>query len=202
MASPGALTVTFGPASVTASGVTPGADVVFFTVAIAPAGISGQLLRDVKVVSDTAKTGTVTLNVTDPMPPNGIWAVVDATNGAFAIARPTGWAVQYGRRAPRQFRYNGSDAVAFSNGGMYLDLLYVHPGEGVWEWTESDGSATDRDGVTDGFVTVSVDDAKPVGSTAGKPKALRPGGVLIAIDRIRMQVLVERLDATLLGGGH
>lgn len=197
------ITLTFGTNNVTATGITPGKSAVFFASGLASDGAQQRVVRWAQVVSDDDRDGRVTLTTADPIPDVTIWVVADLTNGQFGVGAPSRFVPRVTRLVPGAFRRsNGSAAVTlFGFDHPVLDLLYVHPGTGVWSWNAVDGGLLDRD-AANGVTLISVADAKPLGGTGGKPSEFTPGGVLVAIDWYNMEVVSVHLDAAMLGGGH
>jgi len=72
-------------------------------------------------------------------------------------------------------------------------MLYVHPGLGARFAYSEDGAPRDADGHADGFLTLSLGDAAVVPNAGNGPLKFAPGGVLVAVDRLSMQVVAGRL---------
>jgi len=198
------LTLTFGSTTVTASGATPGADVVFFAIARIGHVYDYSTERYVKVVAATRNDGVATLDLQKPVPARSIWAAVDLRTARYAVAGPAGFFLEISP-APANLLRNGTsgkvDTFAFDH--PVLDFLYVHPGIGAWALAKAqDGdSRTDHDG-PNGLTTVSLEDAAKVGDGPAHAEEVVTGGVVVALDWYKMQAVVFRVDAGAIGGAH
>lgn len=202
-AAPPEVTITFGPSSVTAAGITPGKSAAFFASGLIPDGPHQQIVRWRQIVSDDDHDGSVTLPVDGGAPRFTIWAVVDLTNGRYAVASPPEFHPRVTELPHGAFRRSaGANAVdQFGFDHAVLDLLYVHPGRGAWTWNAVDGRVLDRD-ASNGITLVAAGDGTPLGDTNGKASEFTAGGVLVAIDWFNLEVLALPLDGAVLGGAH
>ncbi len=177
----GAPVITFSASTVQVSGVTPGGTVVIYGVTMGRNDYTNGLYRFQTALTDDDHDGVVTYDPGQPIPFIGVWIAVDATSGQFAIGAPRRSILPAARLLTQPFRKNGAGAVdTFSHGYPSLEMLYIHPGGGVWVVHAFDGARTDRD-ARPGVTGVSLTDAvslMPKGGT--KPQAFAPGGVLIA----------------------
>ena len=98
-------------------------------------------------------------------------------------------------------RKGGADVDRFAFDRRYLLLLYVHPGLGAWTWYATDGGRTDLDG-SNGSTLVALTDGKALGAAGNVPKSFAPGGILVAIDYVHLDVIVTRVDDALVGGAR
>ena len=197
------LSITFTKQTITASGLSPGSTAVFFGVAKVPIphAYMSHIQRWAVTVDDAGHTGTVTLDLQQDVPPTSVWAVVDLRNAHYGVINGPGMGLREIsldnplRKGPSQT----ADHFSFTHG--YLDLLYVHPGTGAWTWSAVGGSTADNRG-PNGSTVVSLADGKPVGQAAQKPPSFLPGGILVAVDFIRIEIAVVRLDQQLIGGAQ
>jgi hypothetical protein len=93
-----------------------------------------------------------------------------------------------------------SSADRFTFDRSFLDLLYVHAGEGAWLWHAADGNAGDEDG-PNGLTTIDVAKAMRIAGTAPL-KVFSPGGTLVAIDFIELKVLTTHVQTLLSRNGQ
>jgi len=189
--------VSFGATSISASGITPGAQAVFFGAGREPHGYSSGILRISAVVRDTDGDGNVTLDIGRAVPVPTVWAVVDLTDGRYAVSAPPGSAVQTATLPPHLLGSSGLGADRLSLDHPFLELLYVQPGLGAWTWSARDGGSNDRDDVG-GVTTVDLTDGQNLAGSSELPAHFSTGGVLVAIDWFKLQILAVRLDAALL----
>lgn len=199
----GAVTLTLAANSATASGITPGGRAVFFASGLQHNGYDTSFVRIATIVSDDANSGTVTLTLTDPISATTIWAVVDLTDGRYAVASPAGYTtrtVDLPRNVLR--RVSGrTGVVRFGFDHPALDLLYVQPGMGAWAWYAMDGRKLDHDGAN-GVTLIDAADGIPLGDTSGNATELEVGGTLVAVDWYNMEYAVLRLDEATVGAAQ
>jgi hypothetical protein len=146
---------------------------------------------------DTDRDGALSVDFGTEIPFSTIWCVADATNGEYVITTP-GAPVPVSALRPAALRRRGQTVSQFAFDHTLLELLYIEPGRGAWICRDEDGSRTDEDG-PNGLTTVSAGRFKPLWTGPEPPSELRPSGVLVAIDPIRLEVTASRLDAALLG---
>ena len=188
--------VRFGTRTVTASAFSPGAQILFFGVAKIPLTYYSRLQR-FQFVTSASSDGTATAQTDFDIPVTSVWVVADLRTGQVSIAspRPRGVAtVPVGRSAIR----GNSDQFSFDR--SFLDLLYVHAGEGAWVWHAADGGDGDRDG-PNGMTTVDASRATRVAGAA-VPSVFSPGGTLVAIDSEDLVVLTSDVQALLPGASR
>ena len=199
--SPQAPRITFSAQSITASGIVPGGRAVFYGVGIAAQGYDLKIMRFQRIVSDASRSGVVMFDLGQAVPVNVIWAIVDLTDGKYAVSR-LGGPVAETKLPPNAFRRAGAQIDTFAFDHPVLDLLYVHPGQGAWTWSTAEGAIADRD-KTGARTSINLADGHSLDDNPNlKPIAFVPGGVVVAIDWYKMQVVSVRLDANALGGGQ
>lgn len=196
-------TVLLSAKSVTVTGITPGADVVFFGAGLEPDGFTSVLSRWCRIIRDDDKDGVVTYVPKDAIPAKFILAVADARNGQFTIASPEGFSVRRPSRA-RSYLSNGSGPVdRIASPGPSADAIYIHPGGGIWNVRLLDGSPEDADHQPNGVTVLTLADFKPLGGSSGeKPSSFVPGGTLLVIDFEEFTIDAVHLDGSVLNGGH
>jgi hypothetical protein len=193
------LSVRFGGHEVTVSGLTPGGGAILFGVGLQPTGQYTLTYRWSGSAEDTDNDGAVVMDTGREIPGPTIWCAADARTADFVVVTPGGRPFTATTLRPDAFRRRGNDVTQFAFDHPSLDLLYLEPGRGAWSCTESDGSVTDDDG-PNGVTTLSIARCQPIGGGAGKAQAFHPGGVLVAIDMIRLEAIAMRLDGAVLGG--
>jgi hypothetical protein len=186
--------LTFEPAAVVASGVTPKGKVVWFSVAREIADYAATVVRRDEVVEDEDGDGKVRLEVGRPVPVQSVWIAVDLASGAFAVAVPEGSRVSEipqpgrnpGRGEPGKPAWVETDR-------RYLELAVVRPSVGAWAFTLADGGPDDEDGAADGSLTASLARMRGLGVSPAAPDRLSPRDVVAVVDPNRMQYYVETL---------
>ena len=178
------ITIKFAPRAVTASGVSPGAQILFFAAVKIPMPYYWRLRRWQFVSTDDDHDGVVTIQTQTDIPKSSVWVVADLRNGQLVTTTPDSQGlrtVEIGRTAMR------STGDRFSFDRSYLDLVYVHAGEGAWIWHAVDGGAGDEDG-PNGLATIDIGKASRAAGT-GLPTVFSPSGTLVAIDFLNLQAL-------------
>jgi hypothetical protein len=156
---PPELLVSFEEAAVLAVELTPGGDVVFWSVGREPLGSVQRVVRHLGLAVVDAQgearfepeSGEVLLK--------SVWAVAEVATGAFAIAAPPGFVL-------REIPFPGNGFAVGAPGRVNrlrhpksaLDLLMIRPGVGAWRLRAHDTSAKDRDGEDDDQVLTDLDD--------------------------------------------
>ncbi|MEA2165772.1 MAG: hypothetical protein QOK37_3899 [Thermoanaerobaculia bacterium] len=196
------LTVTIEPARITATGVSPGSQVLFFGSGFEPKAYHVVTHRWSAVVSDTRHSGTVSYELDKPVTWNALWIVADLRNGHYAIAATPGYAAMRSDLTDRKFRRDNASAVSqFSFSRLAADFLYIAPGGGAWNFLARDGDANDADGVVNGETTIDLLRANPVDGTE-RQRQFSPGGTLFVIDPMRLDLLELKLNGAMLAGAR
>jgi hypothetical protein len=148
--------ITFEARAVVASGITPGGQVVWFSVARQIAERTATLVRREQIADADDKDGSVRLELGRPVPFQSIWVAVDLTTGAAAVAVPEGYPLRRVDLPGRNLHAGGGKPDWVEDDRGYVDLLLVRPGEGAWVATVGDGGAEDDDGAYDGRLVASL----------------------------------------------
>ncbi len=194
-AAPGPV-ITFGERTVTATGVRPGAQILFFAVVRIPREYDFRITRWQALVTDDRHDGTVSYNTPEAIPRSSVWVIVDTSTGETVVANPQGSV----RAIPRGRSVAKPDGTLFTFDHVYLDLLYIHAGKGVWMWHLADGAAGDRDG-PNGYATADITNGDQIAGSSQGAKIV-PGGTVIAIDYMTLDVLTIDAASLLGAGGH
>lgn len=149
--------VSFGATAVTAAGVTPKGTVAFFAFGFNPLQTARETARLSAVVRDEHGDGTVTFQLTKPLPVVSICAVVDMTTGRVTIAGPPGY--EFGRTiAPAGgLKRDATGAIErWDSGRTWVEVLCVRRGVGAWRGTVIDSDVRDGDGAATAMVRCSA----------------------------------------------
>jgi hypothetical protein len=194
-----AMTVRFDGSKLMIGGLTPGGRAVAFGVGLQPQGDYSQVVRRSHVSEAAGVDGAITIDLGDAASPMTIWCIADATTAKYLIVSPRGDSIPF-VPLPKSFLRKGAKGAVtqFSFDHMVIDALYLEPGRGAWTCSDTDGSSTDQDGAN-GLTTVDVGRCRSILASNDAPSELRPGGVLVAIDFYRMEVLATRLDTDAIG---
>jgi hypothetical protein len=185
--------ISFEPAAVVASGMSPGGQVAWFSVARESEDHAAKIVRREPVVTDDNGDGAVRLELGKEVPLVSIWVAVDLATGKAVIATPEGFPL-------RQIELPGAGSVSDGVGPNrlelsrgYLELLVVRPGIGVWGATVGDGGEKDDDGASDSKVSVELVHLRASATSPAAPLSLGPGDVIVVIDPNEMEVAVSEL---------
>jgi hypothetical protein len=179
------LQVTADATTITATGVTPGATVVFFSVSREVHEYTPLLRRADGIVADTAKNGRVSFRPPNGLPPRCIVAAVELESGRFAIGSRPEIAPQLIADVPGNGFGRGvaGELTRLRRKGDFYEILVVRPGTGAWSLTVGDGGPSDADRASDHAVTLDVDRLMPLAGTAAPPlRQFRPGDVVIGVE--------------------
>lgn len=197
------LSVQVGKTTISVTGLAPGSTAVILGASREPIpnAYMDRVERWSATAEDVRHDGTATFDLGKDVPTASVWAAVDSRTGEYAVTAgaTTPRALPLAGNALRKGHSGQADRFAFDHG--YLLLLYVHPGLGAWTWYAMDGTPTDLDG-GNGSTVVALADGKAVGAAGKNPTAFVPGGILVAIDYVHLQIAVVRVDEALIGGAR
>jgi hypothetical protein len=203
VAAPPSLNLQIGKTTISVSGLTPGGTAVIFGASREPIpdAYMDRVERWAASVDDVRHDGTATFDLGKDVPAVSVWAAVEVQTGQYATS-----AGQSGLRVlpllSNPLRKGNSGLVdRFAFARSYLLLLYVHPGKGAWTWYATDGTAGDLDG-RNGSAVVSLAAGEAVGAPSSPSSAFVPGGILVAIDYINLDLAVVRVDEALIRGAR
>lgn len=156
----------------------------------------GQLVR-------TSASGSVRLELAEPVASWSVWAVVDLVTGGHVLASPPEGP---GLRRVDFPRPGLGNAGAFlEDWRELLDVLLVRPAAavpeghdpaaevGAWRLLLGDGARWDGDGEVNARVRLTPALMQPLGDSPPAPERLRPGDVLVAIDSRTLEVYATTL---------
>jgi hypothetical protein len=191
-ATPPPLAIALEADKITATGVTPGGKVIWFSVWREFPESSLRVTRVDDVSADDDRDGTVALELDRPSPYQSVWVAVDLSSGALAIEAPPGYPLQTRTFRPGAIRRGGGGEGDFlEEEKRYLQLLLVRPGVGAWSGTVGDGGTTDLDGEGDGRLVYALDLLEPLAESAVlQPAVLKPSDIFVSID-------IDSLETTL-----
>ncbi len=195
--------IAFEQAAVVVSGLAPGAEVAWLSLASEPRRYYVRDTRREGIERDDDGDGTVVIALDGEVPPRSVWGVVDLASGLFEWSAPVGFELQKlaaaGEGAGRDGLGRLNRLIARRVG---IEALWARPGtgpgvpgavRGAWALTVFDGSPGDRDGAPDGGVAAALDEARPFGESPPPPEQLLPGDVVLVIDPRTYQVFTVRL---------
>lgn len=188
--SPGSLQLTLGESSASVTGVEPGGGVAWFSLSREPGAYSENLVLRADIGRDADADGRLSYDADSPIADKSVWVAVDLSTGEYGVSTPGG-------KAPRTGEVRGRGLGVARNfledEREEVEAMLVRPGEGAWILTAGDGSAADADRESDRSLRLSFADFRPVASSPASPDKLRKGDVLVLIDRLTMELIVNRL---------
>ena len=186
-------TVQFSKRSISVAGISPGSDRLIFGVVKILLTYYSRLQRFQSVIT-AGQDGTAKIQTDFDIPITSVWVVADLRTGNVVLSTPRTRGVStasIGRSTIPGHAYH------FSFGRSFMDLVYVHAGEGAWVWHAVDGGPGDEDG-PNGITTIDISKGVHV-TGAAQPKVFSPGGTLVAIDFEDLVVMTTDAQALLPG---
>jgi len=180
----------FGDQAVTASGLTPGKPVVWFSVEYqVDAGYSSSLTQ--RYETGTAEAdGTARLDLAHPPSPRSYWMAVDLGSGAYALAAPGSGRVVRAARPSALDTGQGARADGLLDTRQYLIGLLVRPGVGAWSFAGADGGPRDEDGKTNGHLRFALDLLHPLPGSPAAPARKDKADLWLIVDPLAMEITV------------
>ena len=187
-----ALELTLSAAGPVVSGLAPGGEIVYLSVAREASGYAANVVRREGRLKDDDSDGVVSIELDRPVPFRSIWVVVEVATGRVLAATPEGYPL-------RDAEPGGGFAVAQTEGvitrigarGDLSHVLVVRPGGGAWVATLVDGSAGDEDGPANRTVQAALAGLEPLANGPPPPLELAAGDLVIEIDSDAMAWALE-----------
>jgi hypothetical protein len=199
----GALTLSasYAPTRINVTGVTPGADVLFFGAGLEPKRTHAVHHRWATVVTDTDHDGIVTFDFGSTITWNAFWVVADLRTGQYNIVTTPGYPARKPAYKRSELKRDAHGSVSrFRYGGSAGDGLYLAPG-GAWTAFVSDGDPNDE-ATNYGSVMVDLSHMEPLLDGHARPLAFTPGGTLFFIDAQTIELLQLKVDDAGLAGAR
>lgn len=178
------LSLTFFPAGVSVSGLTPGSRAVFVGQLSEGMGYYPRLTNLVQVVVDGDSDGSALLPFETGVPPRSLWFVQDLATGETVTGTPPG-------RFSASVQPFPSDWLKRENAGQLrrleaklplAEFIWIRPGTGVWVTSAGDGGSSDRGQQQDGKTVLDCADFSPLpGFDTPPPPHFKRGDTLLAI---------------------
>lgn len=185
--------LTFAATTVTASGFSPGGQVVWWTSAREVAADYYTMLTHHQTVAVADSAGQSIYAPGGPVPPRSMWIAVDLATGAYALDAP-GSSLLEVSLPPGAFKPGaGSAADLLTERRSFLQALLVRPGLGAWETAVGDGGPADEDGLPgDGGVAVSLANLRALTTGGTAPTKALAQDLLVVLDPLSLEVAVTR----------
>ena len=190
------VTVQFRSDAVIVRGVSPGGTVAFVGFEKHPGYFRAEVSYKRELLSDTDGDGAVTYSLEREAASTSVWAFVDVTSGAAAVVSPDGEAFRE-VESPfgDPFSHDGAEVVLMDDARRELDLLYVRPAVGAWQFLASDGNSEDRDGSSNGRLRVHLRDLREMGGGGRAVTQVLAGDVVVGLDRYKGEFFVAELTS-------
>jgi hypothetical protein len=177
--------VAFHERSLQIDGLTPGASIVWISVAIEGQGWMNRIVPREGLLTDSDGDGRITIELDAPLSLRSTWAIVEVSSGAYVVATPEGFQssvlVPDGIIGRARGLRTSLDLLEIERNE--IELLVVRPRVGAWRLTAIEGSPQDADRSNDRVLTMRFADLVPLGTPGlAVPGVLKPGDVVIAID--------------------
>ena len=162
-----------------ATGITPGADAVWFGMTIDTFNLTRRLTRHAAIVRDADRDGTVVYELPE-ISRFSLLFVADATTGECAVFRAEGVDDLSQDLHGNNWR---AGLESFDVSADVLEFLLVRPGEGAWAMSAMEGWRNDGDGTRDGKFRLKIANMDPIGTVRGEPQGnVRRGDLLVVFD--------------------
>jgi len=195
-------TVTVEPSRIVATGITRGGKVLFFGAGMEPKKYYAIPHRWSSVVADTTMTGTVSYDLGTSVTWNAIWVVADLSTGRYIVTSTPGFPAERSRLTRKMFNRDTHGAVnRFTYQRPSADFLYIAPG-GAWSLPARDGDTSDADGIGDGYTTIDLSRLQPAGAQIPLPGSFMPGGTLLVLDPVRLDLVEININENALAAAH
>jgi hypothetical protein len=191
--------ITFEDQAVALSGLTPGGQVAYFSIAREEAEYAATIVRRAGIATAVAD-GTVVVPLGVSVALKSIWVVVDLSSGSYAAQTPTAFPLRQVNWRAAGLLPNKDRADQINEGRAFVVFFVARPqagsssssnaDAGAWMGTVGDGSTDDDDGAADGQLTVSIDRLQPLGSSGAPPAHFQKKDVVAMIDPTFMEVVL------------
>jgi hypothetical protein len=174
------LAIAFSQKEVTASGFTPKAPVVFFSVANQTGQFYATLVRREKVVTADS-SGTAVYKLDEDLPRRSVWFAINLRTGEFAVAAPPTFPLRPTLPQPTLARDSATGLDLVDLSADYAEILVVQPGMGAWTDSVAKGSLKDlnRTGLS---LRTTPSSFLAVDKSNTHPDHLTPADLLIIVD--------------------
>ncbi|HEX8172205.1 MAG TPA: hypothetical protein VF824_16845 [Thermoanaerobaculia bacterium] len=191
-----AVTLTFEPAAVIASGITPGAKTMWMVVSYEPKHAGYVITDDSFALVDSDNDGVVRFEYTNPAHPianQSVWVVVDLESRQFkggTPADPQGSNILTLPAASITRRLSTSDA-SVSNSGRAVAFWCVRASlSDAWRAISDDATATDMDNLPNRRVSSRLRSMQAVDTTAAAPDDFAANDIIVAVDLFTLQTSI------------
>ena len=177
------LTMSFGSADVTVSGMTRGGTAALVSLSSDVENWMAKVSSFSVVLSDQDGDGSETYKLSSPLVKRSLWVAIDVSTGESIVVSPG--------LAGLRSKLDPSEAIEQGAGGLYniladkrtvLELTVVRPKVGAWQIQAWDGGKNDVDGAADGVIMIDSQTMTQMESGGAQLKDFRAGDVLLGLD--------------------
>lgn len=191
----------FEAQAVVASGLTPGGQVAWFSIAREIAEYDATVVPRTDIAT-VAADGTARFALGRDVPFKSIWVAVDLASGAYIAGSPAGFPLKQVGFRGAGLLHNANRADQIDEGRSFVVVFLARPhlavgagpgdASGAWILAVGHGSDQDDNRGSDGRVTVSLDRLRPLAKSPAPPAHLAANDVVAVIDPIFMEMVLVR----------
>jgi hypothetical protein len=195
-ANPTKMTISISGRTVSVSGASSGSEVLVFGAYQDTVGYISTYGTCQQFVADDDRDGAVTATFTkefSEVPHRSVWVAIDARNGDYVVAVPTGYKLQLHDLPANAIAKSktGDDALSLSMGSAAI--LVLRPGGGVWRGSIDHGSAHDEHDLDDKKLLVSVSQLMALRGRDRGPQTLLPSDIIVAINPFTLETFMKQV---------
>ena len=187
--------IRFAAEQVVCENLTPGAEVVYFSLSKERHGLETHLVERSAMLVDEDRDRQVVIPMPEGVPLTSMWVAVDLGTGHVGASAPYG-------TGPRHASLIRAPLVAQGQPGMVeldipfanpINLFIARPGVGAWLGYVGDGASDDLDGVGNGVIQADLGSMVPLEPEMGELGELQARDIVVAADNVTMKVSIERV---------
>lgn len=188
------LEMAFDGPTVEIHNLTPGPEVVYWSVTRDSAGFAPRTVTRAERALDSDADGIVRIDRETPPPRKFLAVAVELASGRFAVLTPKdGPAREIAFPAQSLQSSRGQRLERLENDRDYVELLLVRPGVGAWGLTTGDGAVSDEGPSSDGSVVSSPLSMVPIGESGPPPEEFLKDDLLVRIAPRQMEYYALRI---------
>lgn len=176
--------------AVVITGLTPGGEVVYFSVSREPFGYVSAVVRREGRERDVDLDGAIRIELEQPITRRSIWVVAELSTGVVSTVTPEGYPLVTSPGGGLALSVEGAFTRLGAN-AMRSHVLVVRPTVGAWVATLTDGSTADEDGGGNRTIVTGLAELQAVATGPPPPLELSPGDRIVEIDSDAMTYAFE-----------
>ena len=187
------LALSLAADTVTVEKLTPGATLVYFSVARDSEGYIPRTERWERILADDDSDGIVTFELHRPAPVKYVGVAIELESGRFDTVTPEGSPAHAVAFPSQSLTGPGNRLTQIESGDRYAELLLLRPGVGVWAGTVGDGGATDSGTGGDGLILMDIANMYPVGDSGPPPEEFERDDILVKVAPLTAEYYAIRI---------